>query len=860
MITLTSLLRSARAAYGEDAEIRYIHPLVYLIITAEAYAGKDEDQRRDQFAKDTNLRLSGSDWSALETMLSLILRTPNEGRDSLDFLDTAMPGEHWLPLLDPTYRATRKAVDAVVPRSVHFYGYKGGQARSTVLAMLAVQLADDGYKVLAVDADIEAPSLHILFDTSATLLGHTVMGLTDPSHQPDPLSAYKPRFGAGRIDLLSCRPSGEDFEMDFAAFALRTTLDVSLIESATRRLLTHIQVMDVPDRYDFVLYDHRSGLSSSVLPMLKAHPGPTVVCLRIDDQSIGAISLIDVLFSHVKDLPGAFVSFSLDPDETRENMLERHENQIAKFLSSLGTAISRGAEAEDQEGMAPEELTRYWISWFHDRAFLSQRLPLQAEIADANRQSLRQLREVLGMSGRKDTTAQSASKPRTSAALAPSGAVDEGYFIEPLEFSRLFEPNTSISYIFGRKGTGKTRLLREMQARGLGEPLLVAADEQLGLRSSSAVFSDLAQRNEQSPENLWWTVLNAALDSESTASDSFVAILTRAATAATNDILPVSAIAEKASRAKRQRVFLIDGVETAFRAGQLPKFIEGLFRFILTVQTEPLFSERIAIRLFLRTDLARNAIQNVEQQTNGRRLDLIWKSQAIFNFVLSRIGQILWFEANFPKAVAEIRLKSERIQVGDLREDEYEPLLLEIFPKRLRRNNLQTLTFLKTYFSDAAGEDESRAVFYPRLFTTFLDLIASPRQLPHGKVPPVPLEDERIHQALVLSAHEHAAKQYLAEVQQELTFLLELGSDTKANEFLVQQLLSAFDGMRTPFNVEQCLNELETRMNNVTRPWLRESLTRMKDIGMFEERPRNPGEWRAGRLFKSALNMKYVRG
>ena len=29
---------------------------------------------------------------------------------------------------------------------------------------------------------------------------------------------------------------------------------------------------------------------------------------------------------------------------------------------------------------------------------------------------------------------------------------------------------------------------------------------------------------------------------------------------------------------------------------------------------------------------------------------------------------------------------------------------------------------------------------------------------------------------------------------------------------------------------------------------------------MFEERPRYPRQWRAGRLCKSALDMKYVRG
>jgi hypothetical protein len=150
-------------------------------------------------------------------------------------------------------------------------------------------------------------------------------------------------------------------------------------------------------------------------------------------------------------------------------------------------------------------------------------------------------------------------------------------------------------------------------------------------------------------------------------------------------------------------------------------------------------------------------------------------------------------------------------------------------------------------------------VFYPRLFTTFLDLIAGQVTFPNRKVAPTPIEDGHIHQALVLAAHEEASKRYLAEVQQELAFLLELDADKKENEARVKQLLSAFDGLKTPFVVEERIVELKKKLPRIKITQLRASLTKMKDLGMFEERPRFPGEWRAGRLFKSALNMKYVR-
>ncbi len=812
------------------------------------------------FAKKVNLPTSPSEWNELELTLNLLLVTSGEKVKELEFLEVSDPGVHWLPLLDQEYRQNRITKNTSQPKALHFYGFKGGQARSTVLAMLARQLADDGYRVLAIDADIEAPSLHVLLNTTATTTSQTLLGLVHSNVQPHPLAAYRTRVGGGCIDLLPCRPSGSDFDMDFAAFALRTALDVTLLEKAVQRMLvTQFQRPD-NEKYDVVLYDHRSGLASSVLPMMQAHPGPAVVCLRIDDQSLGAVPLIEVLFSQRSDLPGAFVNFSLDPDENREKTLRKYEDKIGKYLESLGAALLRGADPE-YDAFSPEELSRYWISWYHDRAFFADQFPKLTEIAETNRQSLLQLREVLDLSGKAlPTVDRTIGDDTIHPRLSTSGAIDQGNFIEPSEFSRLFESNTSISYIFGRKGTGKTRLLRELRERNLGEPLLVAADRQQPgeLASSSALFNDLAQIYVDNAENLWWELLDAALSSKNTTDESFQATLSKRITSSDIRRPNLSAIAHKASNLKSPRAFLIDGVETAFTAGRISRFVEGLFRFILVVQSDPLFSEKISIRLFLRTDLARNAIQNVEQQTAGRTLDILWNAQSIFNFVLSRIGQIDWFKTNFPSTVAQIQQQSDRIRLGDLQEEEYERLLLEIFPKRLRRNNLQTLTFLKTYFSDAAGDDEARAAFYPRLFVSFLTLIANPEELPKAKGPLTAIEDGRVNQALVLAAHDEASKRYLSEVEQELSFLLELVPDKDQNVVKVRQLLEAFNGLPTPFNVERCIETLASRLN-ITDSHIRESLIRMKDIGMFEERPRYPGDWRVGRLFKSALNMKYVR-
>jgi MinD-like ATPase involved in chromosome partitioning or flagellar assembly len=53
-----------------------------------------------------------------------------------------------------------------VGRIITFYSFKGGVGRSMALANVAVLLANWGYKVLAVDFDLEAPGSENFFARS----------------------------------------------------------------------------------------------------------------------------------------------------------------------------------------------------------------------------------------------------------------------------------------------------------------------------------------------------------------------------------------------------------------------------------------------------------------------------------------------------------------------------------------------------------------------------------------------------------------------------------------------------------------------------------------------------------------------
>jgi hypothetical protein len=79
--------------------------------------------------------------------------------------------------------------------------------------------------------------------------------------------------------------------------------------------------------------------------------------------------------------------------------------------------------------------------------------------------------------------------------------------------------------------------------------------------------------------------------------------------------------------------------------------------------------------------------------------------------------------------------------------------------------------------------------------------------------------------------------------------------DSQSN---VAQFVAAFDGVSTPFVLDKLVTQLSEK-THFTEQSIRESLQRMKNLRMFEERPGYPGSWRVGQLYKMGLRMKYAR-
>lgn len=881
--------------------VLYRHPDLHVVITAPEFDSfVDDDDNREQLI----VQKLGTGWDVV-TLRSVA----NQAGFILSFL---LPSEYECQYREPRTRSVGWAGELLQTYGLrtgtqldlpflerpplpvfHFYGYKGGQARSSVLGMMAKSLADDGWRVLVVDADLEAPSLDLLFDCrpvrrSCTLLGASL------GDEIEPLAVYRPvrsdfqRGEGGKIDLLACRPAESSFDLEALAFAARCSADPVTLE----RALVQIAKWAGTDSnqiasYDVLLVDQRAGLSPFVLPSMKRLPGPVVVFTRLDDQWSAAERHLESLLRVNLGHPGLFVAFQPDNEDINEYR-NRNRSQIQRLLGHLADASNassekarlsptRGADGEEDSEdysdlLLADDLQDSLIIWPYDPSFRIKRLPNIDQTTGVCRQALLDLRRILELSGARHHPVES-PPTRDSLSLNPSGGADQGTFIETEALRRLLANNSPVRFILGRKGTGKTRLFRELAIRGLGEALL--ADDQQpseigGLRAQDAsivkAINIFAGRNQ--PEGLWWLLFLVGLEQPTRVDTATLREqLDRELLSPCETNMYIERILAAAGRAGTRRQFLLDALEVALPADRSARFIEALFAVLSTLRSDDRLSKAVDFRLFLRADLALVAIQNMEQFTAGQKIDLQWDTQGIWNFALSRLAELPFFQNQFASVVTDIRRYRSRILSGNLSTEECEALFLRVFPPETS-DGIKTTTFLRTYFSDnvQAKETYQRATYYPRVFDKFLEIIANPSdEFVHGKrfveqkLKPGNQSQEdghRINPSLMNFAHQAAAVAYLQQVRQELAFMIQLPNSASSNG--VQKLLDELAGQSSPFLPADLIAHLVSK-TQFNRPDVEKAMEQMRSIGMFEQ-VSDSSKWRVGRLFKTALRMKYLRG
>ncbi|MNQ78655.1 hypothetical protein D3C85_935760 [compost metagenome] len=516
-------------------------------------------------------------------------------------------------------------------------------------------------------------------------------------------------------------------------------------------------------------------------------------------------------------------------------------------------------DAEDPEPLPTDELERFYIPWIYDRAFFNSSLPKISQLQTENIYAISQLKEILGINKRaiKIATPEVIHQNKTSS----SGIIDETWFVESDMTRSILQQDSNLNYIFGRKGTGKSRLFKESVERGIGLPLLSPSeygeiDASIPNSSDTYIKAILSNINEDY-EVFWWALISARLEAERSNSQ-YKETLQGYARLTYEQLAQIASPLNVVEKLRNRKInLLVDGLETAVPSTKLKRFVEGILLCMNTVQNSSDFRQRLSIRLFIRVDLAIGS-QNIEQQTSGRKIDLYWDEQAQMNYALACIASNSWVQQKFPDTIKKIEQHKQDICLGKLLTEDCETFLLQIFPENLRRSNIKTITFIKTYFRDASSQDnEHLATFYPRLFLNFINSLFS-----HLQKLKNPLDENgKIEQSSIFESYDTAATNFINDAKQELAHAITLDPELSENHRQVNLLLDALKGKATPFTLDSLAQKICSDIgSSITEESIKSALRIMKDMGFFEQTPKDVSKWRAGRVYKSALKMKFVRG
>ncbi len=169
------------------------------------------------------------------------------------------------------------------PQILTFYSFKGGVGRTFALANVAARLAGWGYRVLAVDWDLEAPGLRWYFPEAGDRPG-TLDLLLDPGRDwrelATPCALHGQTVANATLDVL---PAGHED----AGYRQRVQgLDwPALYDRGITRRLETLRAQWLQD-YDFVLLDSRTGHGDVMAVCTAQLPDVIVALSGPDDQGI----------------------------------------------------------------------------------------------------------------------------------------------------------------------------------------------------------------------------------------------------------------------------------------------------------------------------------------------------------------------------------------------------------------------------------------------------------------------------------------------------------------------------------------------------------------------------------------------
>lgn len=254
---------------------------------------------------------------------------------------------------------------------ITFYSYKGGTGRTMALANVAWILAANGWRVLAVDWDLDSPGLHrfyhpflpgpalqsadgvidLIVDYAWQVHQHREGRPTNWHRQAAEVARHTVAVdwtfpGNGALDFLPAGRQNRDYA---SAMAPRGWDD--FYEEMGGGLFFQAMREGMKTAYDYVLIDSRTGLSDIADICTLQLPDVLVDCFALSDQNIdGALGVARRVRENSLDRPIRILPVPMRVDEAE------------KAKADAGRTVVASRFAGFPAGMDEERRTQYWAS------------------------------------------------------------------------------------------------------------------------------------------------------------------------------------------------------------------------------------------------------------------------------------------------------------------------------------------------------------------------------------------------------------------------------------------------------------------------------------------------------------------
>lgn len=700
------------------------------------------------------------------------------------------------------------------PVVVAFYGFKGGAGRTMALAHTTALLAQRGARVVAVDLDLEAPGLDVVFgvqtppdiDGTAALLRRAVIAPRGkPLNTAASLRPVSLPDASGAIWVLPAGRLSRRYLATIEELGLHAwhTLEAP---HPLQRVLEDVATSDVQPHAFFL--DCRTGFHGLSATALFHVADLVVVCLPLSPQIWDGLDLLiqaTLASRRLRDnRPDLLLVPTLVPPGPGG------KSQLADFLSEMEKRYGRSlGEANDKEASEdPDEPARPWMesgipydvalaasgrlekslratAWGHflpladevSGAFETTLGPLQTEPFDTSK--------VLGE-----------LKISREAAFAEDSKIEDllDNFVPPGDFARLLD--RSIALIVGAKGAGKTVLFRYLVANTnqprphmLQEMRYVVGhapggvNEHGELHLSPEALKEIeadAKMVKSGTHKAFWRLYAVArlaqaapkhvAGIEKAVETGLRAGLRKLVQASDNKRLQaalVSLLREKnigtASEALLQEVdrlllasdhhvtFVYDGLDTGFDVGKSSD--ERQDRFIsalLQVLLDRAQMRRIHFKVFLREDIFLRIGMQNKSHLESARADLRWYPADLWRMTLLRVRE----SAEYHRRIASLPKGNEdpaKLDEGDLIR-----LLEPLWGATVQRKKASTAKYIQRRTSDAAAR------LFPR---TLMQLLASAIQ--YERKGPAELRDRVLRFPAIRHGLKSASEQRVDDLKSE---------------------------------------------------------------------------------------------